>query len=427
MSRVVIATSSAPFEQRIRAAMEGVSLGTLQVLPRGPLPPDPARLLELVTGPDTPEVIVLGPGVPTDGAIALAAQLDEQHPAISLVLVTDPDSEVWLAAMRAGVRDVLNPDSDVEEIRGVLDRATQVAVSQRKAIGSSAEAAPRTGQVIAVVSPKGGTGKTTVATNVAVGLARQAPQETVIVDLDLQFGDVASALQIVPEYTVADAVQGPTGQDAMVLKTFLSSHPSGLYALCAPESPAEADGVTGEQVARILELLAADFRYVVVDTAPGLGDHALAALDRATDIVLVSGLDVPSVRGLRKEIDVLTQLDLTPLSQYVVLNSADRRGGMSVRDVEAAIGTTVDVIIPASRSVLLSTNQGIPLLQNDARGSVTKELRRLVDRLATEPVSASDAESTEAKPPSHRRGRFQLRGDGSRPARATPQPEAVAG
>lgn len=423
MSRVVLATGSVPFEQRVRAALDGVLSGTLQVLPRGPLPPDPGHLLELVTGADTPEVIVLGPGVPTDGALLLAARLDEQYPGISLVLVTDPDSDVWLAAMRAGVRDVLNPDSDVEEIRVVLDRAIQVALGHRKAVDAPAEAATRTGQVIAVVSPKGGTGKTTIATNLAVGLARRAPQETVIVDLDLQFGDVASALQLVPEYTVADAVQGPTGQDAMVLKTYLSSHVSGLYALCAPESPADADGVTGEQVAQILELLAADFRYVVVDTAPGLGDHALAALDRATDIVLVSGMDVPSVRGLRKELDVLKQLDLRPSSQHIVLNSADRRGGMSVKDVAATIGAEVDVVIPASRAVLLSTNQGIPLLQNEARGPVAKELRRLVDRLTTESAEAS-SELSNAIPALGQRSRFRLRGAGAQPLS---QPETVTG
>lgn len=426
MTRVVLATSSAPFEQRVRSALDGVLAGTLQMLPRGPLPPDPAHLLELVTGSEAPEVIVLGPGVPTDGALALAARLDEQCPAISVVLVTDPDSDVWLAAMRAGVRDVLNPDSDVEEIRAVLDRAVHVAIGQRKAVGALAEAAP-TGQVIAVVSPKGGTGKTTVATNLAVGLARLAPQETVIVDLDLQFGDVASALQLVPEYHVSDAVHAPGGQDAMVLKAFLSSHVSGLYVLCAPDSPAEADGVTGEQVAHILELLAADFRYVVVDTAPGLGDHALAALDRATDIVLVSGLDVPSVRGLRKELEVLKQLELTPVSQHVVLNSADRRGGMSVDDVEATIGAAVDIVIPASRAVLLSTNQGIPLLQNDARGPVTKELRRLVDRLVAEPASFSASASASASDPKSRRRRFSFRGEGSQPVRPPALAEAVTG
>lgn len=425
MSRVVLATSSAPFEQRVRSALAGEAEGALQVLPRGPLPPEPVHLLEQLTGPATPEVIVLGPGVPTDAALELATRMDEQCPAISLVLVTDPDSDVWLAAMRAGVRDVLNPDSDVEEIRVVLERAMSVAVGHRKAIGSPAEAGARTGQVIAVVSPKGGTGKTTVATNLAVGLARRSPHETVIVDLDLQFGDVASALQLVPEYTVTDAVHGPAGQDAMVLKTFLSGHASGLYALCAPESPAAADGVTGEQVAQILELLAADFRYVVVDTAPGLGDHALAALERATDIVLVSGMDVPSVRGMRKELDVLSLLNLTPSSQHVVLNAADRRGGMSVQDVEATIGTAVDVVIPASRSVLLSTNQGIPLLQNDVRGPVTKELRRLVDRLVAEPASTADAEPTDAKGSSRRRGKMRLRG--SQPRHATAQPAAVAG
>jgi pilus assembly protein CpaE len=397
------------------------------VLPRGPLPSNPTRLLDQVIGGDAPDVILLGPGPLIHDAIALAALFDEQLPAISVVLATDPDSDTWLAAMRVGVRDVLAPNSGVEEIRVVLDRAMQVAVGHRNALGISVEGT-RSGQVIAVVSPKGGTGKTTVATNLAVGLARHTPNSTVIVDLDLQFGDVASALQLVPEYFLTDVVGRPASQDAMVLKSFLTWHPSGLYALCAPETPAEADDVTGEQTAQLLALLVANFQYVVVDTAPGLGDHALAALEIATDIVLVSGLDVPSVRGLRKEIDVLAQLKLTPRSQRVLLNAADRRGGMSVKDVEASIGTTVDLVLPASKAVLLSTNQGVPLLQTDARGPVAKELRRLVEHLATEQSAPSDQapHATVSIAPRRRSG-FHLRGGGAEPRLAPVEAGTVSG
>ena len=136
-----------------------------------------------------------------------------------------------------------------------------------------------TGRVITIASPKGGVGKTTVSTNLAIGLTAAAPQSTVLVDLDVQFGDVASALSMVPEYTLPDVVRGPASEDTMVLKTFLTQHPSGLYAVCGAESPAAGDTVRGRTI-RLLAMLAREFRYVVVDTAPGLSEQTLAALDR---------------------------------------------------------------------------------------------------------------------------------------------------
>jgi len=382
MSRVLLATTSPAFERLIRSAMADDQEGSLQLLPRGPLPATPSQLVDLVRGGNLPDIVLLGTGISVHEALAFAAQLNNEYPVISIVLVTEPTREVWLQAMRAGVRDVLVPEADEAEIRTVLTRAGASAGVRRRML-ARADDPSLVGRVITVASPKGGTGKTTVATNLAVGLAMRAPNTAVLVDLDVQFGDVASALQLTPDHSLVDAVDGAAGQDAMVLKTFLELHGTGLYALCAPDSPAAGDRISGEQVAALLDLLADNFAYVVVDTAPGLGELTLAALDRATDIVQVCGMDVPSVRGLRKELDVLAELDITPLSRSIVLNFADRHGGLSVADVEGTIGTGVDIVLPPSRAVLVSTNHGVPLLQSAARSPVSKELHKLVARHLT--------------------------------------------
>jgi pilus assembly protein CpaE len=382
MSRVVLAGAGEDLVLRVKEATDG----DVAVLPPGRLPSDPARLFEQLLDGELPDVLLVGPHAPAPEVLTLASRLDVQSPGISVVLMAEPSPEMWQAAMRAGIRDLLPPTAEVAEIRAAVERAGHAAASRRRVLRPVSETERYTGRVITIASPKGGVGKTTVATNLAIGLTAAAPQSTVLVDLDVQFGDVASALGLVPEYTLPDAVRGPASEDTMVLKTFLTQHPSGLYAVCGSESPAAGDTVTGEDVTRLLASLAREFRYVVVDTAPGLSEQTLAALDRASDVVMLTSMDVPGVRGLRKELDVLRELAMIPAGRHIVMNFADPKGGLSVRDVETTIGAGVDVVLPRSKAVPASTNQGVPILQSSRRDPMAKEMRRLVSRFAATPL-----------------------------------------
>jgi pilus assembly protein CpaE len=383
MSRVVLAGAGEDLILRVKQATDG----DVSVLPPGRLPGDPARLFEQLVDGELPDVLLVGPHAPAPEVLTLAARLDVQSPGIAVVLMANPSPEMWQAAMRAGIRDLLAPDADVAEIHAAVERAGNAAASRRRVLRPVSETERYAGRVITIASPKGGVGKTTVSTNLAIGLTAAAPQSTVLVDLDVQFGDVASALGLVPEYTLPDAVHGPASEDTMVLKTFLTQHPSGLYAVCGSESPAAGDTVTGEDVTRLLASLAREFRYVVVDTAPGLSEQTLAALDRASDVVMLTSMDVPGVRGLRKELDVLRELAMIPAGRHVVMNFADPKGGLSVRDVETTIGTGVDIVLPRSSAVPATTNQGVPILASGSkRDPMVKELRRLVSRFAATPL-----------------------------------------
>jgi pilus assembly protein CpaE len=384
MSRIIVCTSSTDLLERLRAPLAAQDERfQLVATPEIPSPDDPAALWrDAVEGP--PQVVVLDCATAgTEAALQLAARLDEQCPAVSVVLVSDAVGEVALPAIRAGATDLLHPEAEPAEVVHVLDRAVELAqVRAVQHLGAPSPAEPpTTGRVISVLSPKGGVGKTTVATNVAVGLARLAPQATVLVDLDIQFGDVASGLNLNPDYFLPSAVQGAAARDTMVLKTFLTLHETGLYVIAAPESPVEADGISAEDVRRLLRTLAGEFRYVVVDTAPGLSDHTLAAMDETTDAVLVTSMNVPGLRGLRKELETLRALDLLGQRRQVVINFADPATGLTRDDVEATIGTPVDVLLPRSKAVPASVNLGVPLLQSGTRDPMTRQLRTLVGRL----------------------------------------------
>jgi pilus assembly protein CpaE len=378
VSRFVLITPDVEFDQRLREAVGGLQ-GGVQTFFTSLLPADPNELFAHLNQ-EQPEVLILGPGVPVDEALRLATVMNVRFPELSVILASEPDPNFILQAMRAGIRDILSPDSDAAQIRVLLERVTQSFASRYRVQAPRLTAETNKGLVIGVFSPKGGVGKTTIATNIAIGLGKIAPMSVVIVDLDLQFGDVASALYLDPQHTVTDAVSPAASQDSLVLKAFLTVHPGSIYAVCAPPTPVDADEITPEQISRLLEQLAEQFQYVVVDTAPGLPEIGLAAMEQCTDVVWVSGMDIPSVRGLRSGLDVLRQLDILPETRHVVLNMADSKLGLTVQDLESTLGAPVDVSIPRSRAVALSTNRGIPVLQESAKDPATKGLNQLVDR-----------------------------------------------
>lgn len=349
-----------------------------------PVPQDPLHLVGALPTANLPEVVVLDvESVGAERTLRLAAGLDRDFPSISLVVLGDLDPQQAVEALRAGVRDVLSRHAPVEELRMSFERSRARARHRSTALdpfGGPAVQQSADGRLIAVISPKGGVGKTTLATNIGVGLAQMGPGSTVIVDLDVQFGDVASGLDLEPEHSLSDAVRNRAAEDSMVLSTYLTQHQSGVYVLCAPKVPSDAAGISGEDVSRLLGLLVTEFSYVVVDTAPGLTEHTLAVLDQATDLVLVTSLDLPGVRGLGTELRTLDQLGLTSASRQIVVNLADRRSGFTVQEAERIINARVDLALPRHKDVPTFANQGVPLLSAKRKGPVVKGLYRLLGR-----------------------------------------------
>lgn len=240
------------------------------------------------------------------------------------------------------------------------------------------ETAADPNRIVTILSPKGGAGKTSVGTNLAVGLAARHPRQVVLVDVDLQFGDVANVLRLAPKTTIGD-ISRRWPVDSANLKLALTAHPSGLYTLCAPLNPAEADDVLAEHIAGVLTMLRMSFRYVVVDTDPGLSERVLSALDLSGDIVMVCSPEMPSIRGLRKALDALDMVGLTSARRHFLLNRADSKVGLEVADIERSIGSSVDVRVPSSIEMVRATNEGVPIMESRSNASLVAAFDTLVD------------------------------------------------
>jgi pilus assembly protein CpaE len=336
----------------------------------------------------SPDVVVLGADLEPAAALDLAAAFNDEHPEVEVLLFATPTPRMWERALRGGIRDIIAPEGPDEEVRGRLERSLNMAQRRRANLAGEHSDEP-TGQVIVVLSPKGGAGKTTVASNLAVGIGK-ASSSVVLFDTDLQFGDIASALRLTPDVDFSDAVNAGL-TDATALKLALTPHHTGVYALCASDTPADADDITGEDVARAITLLRDEFAFVVVDTDAGLGERTLAAIDSATDLVFLCATDVPSVRSLRKELEALDTLGMGRQQRHFVLNRADAKVGLTPADIQETINHKIDVFIPSSRSVPMALNQGIPLLESGAASPVTRALQDLVGRFVGLPTPAAPA------------------------------------
>jgi pilus assembly protein CpaE len=378
MTKILLASDDVEFERYLRDVL-GSPNGDLRRVPTADAGGDPPRVASHLTGPtgSDAEVIALGPDIDLDLALGIAELVDATRPDTSLVLLTWPEGDLVERAMRAGCRDVVAPDIEPAELTRAIERAAEATNRRRTSQTTPAVDTPR---ITVVLSPKGGSGKTTLATNLAVGLASGRRGDVVLVDLDLAFGDVATALGATPEQTVTQAVAAMATEGSMGPKLYLSEHETGAFLLFAPETPEQAELVSPAETTDLLRALSSSFHHVIVDTAAGMDDHALAALDVATDVVLVCTMDVPSIRSLSKAIRALDDLGFVHQRRHVVLNRAATKVGLSVEDVERTLGMPIDVTLESSRSVPLSMNQGQPLLAGRQSGPLQRELTRLVAR-----------------------------------------------
>ena len=383
---IVIADPSAELRARlvdlIDHDVELVQVSTLQDVERA-----------LQRGRGGGRVVVLGPGLDSTEVLPFAEKVDHERGGIATLLVAKSlEADQLREALRSGVSDVLTVEAGADEWREAIARARARVANEHDLAASQG---PGRGRVVSVFSTKGGSGKSLIATNLSIIAAQRSGQPVVLVDLDLQSGDLAIMLQLMPALSLYDAAQDADRLDEEALRGYLTPHGGGVSLLAAPLEPSLAEQVDADAIKTILELLTTMFPLIVIDGPPMFTDQMLVALDLSDEIVLVGSMDVPSIKNLKLAINTMGQLGHPRERLRIVLNRADSKVGLRGSEVEKSLGVKIDVEIPSSRDVPLSINQGTPLAVSRARSPVVQAIGQLADAIV--PAAAADGRRGRSK------------------------------
>ena len=361
------------------------------------------------SGLGTGEALIVAVADYTREAREFVAKAHRQHPQRPIILLCPSGtSGSVVEAFSSGVDDIVAmPTTGVVDNEVVRELAFTVEKAVMRKRGTSAPKAEAVRNVICVLGLKGGSGKTLTSVNLGVSLA-QAGHSVALMDLDLQFGDIALAMGLTPQRTIYDLVRSGGSLDAGKLEDFLMEHPSGARALLAPVRPDQAAMITVPFLQEVQRLLGEMFEFVVIDTPPSFAPEVISAVDSSNDVLVVAMRDTLALKNTKLGLETLERMDYDRRRVKILLNRANTNVGIEREDVLAILGRDVDILIPSHRDITRSINQGEPIALQ--RGT---EAAKAFRGLAQEYIDAAATARRERLPGGRRRT--------SRHARARPR------
>jgi pilus assembly protein CpaE len=365
LSLVVLSTALDNFKE-IRSGLSTDS--RLQLLAGGN---DAEQVLEEIVRLK-PSAAIITLGANPDQAIKLIQKLHAECPGTALISAAQSASgDLMLQSLRAGAREFLHLPIKPEELKMVVDRISDFSTTQ-------VEAPKKRGRMIAVFSSKGGCGTSFIATN----LAAVSSERTVLVDLNLQAGDLPLYLGIDPKYSIAEIVENRSRLDEALINSFVTPCTSNLSLLAAPKQADSADEIQPEHVFEVLQRLRESFDCVILDPQHTFDSITLAALDQSDEIVLVLSLDIPAIRSTQRALEIFDRLGYPRKKVRIVVNRWSKQIDLDLRQVEKFLGEPVIGFVPSDyQTTVNSINLGTPLVKSDPGSKIAQEIKRIAQKL----------------------------------------------
>lgn len=350
-----------------------------------------------------PDIILMDINMPGIDGIGASQKISELVPTTQIIIMSvQSDSDYLRRAMLAGARDFLTKPFGGDELvaavrrvnakRPVVHRASVQSQTGVATTGMKVVAAE--GSVISVFSPKGGSGCTTIAINLAVSLA-QREFRTLLIDGSLQFGDVSVMVNMKPVTSIVDFSSRDGEIDSDLVNSVVQVHKSGLHVLMAPPRPEMADVVTDKSIKDLLVNLRPLYDFIIIDTTSSLNDIALTLLDEADRILLITQQTLPSLKNVSRFFDLAQSLDYQTKKVWLVVNQATKKQGISIKDIGETLKRPIFMVIPEDTlTVSTAIDQGVPVvLGNGRKQPVAEAINKLAEKIATELSVESDNDS----------------------------------
>jgi len=353
-----------------------------------------------------PHVILMDINMPDMDGITATEIISNTVPESPIIMMSVQGEQDYLRrSMLAGAREFLvkpfSADELINSIRHVHElekvrRARYAPIAPVAAPGGPAPAAAvgrETGKIITFFSPKGGVGRTTISTNLAVALHQLTNKPVVLVDGSLPFGDIAVILNMSPKAkTIADLIGSFETADSDVIESILVQHSTGIKVMLAPPTPESTELITGAHMKHVLELLRERYAYIVVDTWPSFQEQVITMLDVADVILTLMTLEITSLKNVRVFMEVVEKLGYDEAKVQLVANRNDSSGGIKASDVEASLGRKIPhTIVSDGRTLVLAVNRGVPFVISHRDSQVAKDIFTLAQKVISAEAVASPA------------------------------------
>jgi pilus assembly protein CpaE len=348
-----------------------------------------------------PDVVVMDINMPGMDGVAAAEIISQRLPSSPIIMMSvHGEAEQLKRSITAGAREFLVKPFSADEFSTSIRRVYERELARRSQVAAAVPMVPNIPldaadlgehQVIAVFSPKGGAGRTTIATNLALALQKETNGRVCLVDANLQFGDVGVLLNLNPKNrSMMDAVDGGE-PDAEITNSVVIDHSTGIRVLLAPPSPEGADLVTPAYLRKMVDHLRESHDFVVVDLPSALNDHSLGIMDAADQIVVLTALEITTIKNVRLFLEVADQLEYDRSKIRLVVNRSDSAQGIRIADVEASIRRSIDgTIVSDGRLAVLAVNRGVPFVVSHPDGALSRDITKLARTLAGDAIAAKD-------------------------------------
>jgi pilus assembly protein CpaE len=341
-----------------------------------------------------PHIVLMDINMPGVDGITAGEAISQEVPAAQVIMMSvQGEADYLRRSMLAGAREFLIKPFSSDELVSSIRRVYELGAAQRARyrapappVSATAQRQPlppeELGKVISVFSPKGGTGCSTIATNLAIALQTGTEARVVLVDGSLQFGDIAVLLNLKPIRTIADLVPHMGELDAELIHSVMIPHSSGIKTLLAPPRPEMADLVVPDHMKRILEELKKTFDFIVVDTWTSLHDLVLTIMDVSDRIVLITTPDIPSIKNTKLFFEVTEALGYPPEKVFLTINKVDRRSSIRAEDIQTGIKHPVAATLALDERVATpAANQGAPFVFSAANSAIAQSMVDLAHQL----------------------------------------------